>query len=299
MSLVSSRSCLSVIAGRKSYTAGVTAEEAEELYEGLGCKKLKVIGAFKLANDDPANYTDKLVFLEQRRDLSGEYPVGADADLDTGFPVMTGKAWAAVSEPPTAGPPPSVAPADAATVELKSDLVNWHYQIVKLCQRMGIPDVCLTYKQTRLENIVSGLSGGDLQCKLCKKSFFNLQKLRNHIKAKHLKKMSYYCEQCKKYFSDSGALKMHMSSHDPAVSKFACKSCPKMFLTKGQLDKHLNVHRGKQYQCQYCNNKYAHPQGVKEHEASCKKNPDVKPGDTSAWYKCRLCQKKIKHHRSC
>ena len=73
--IVSSRFCLSVISGRKSYTARVTAEEAEELYEGLGCKKLKVIGAFKLANDDPANYTDKLVFLEQRRDLSGEYPV--------------------------------------------------------------------------------------------------------------------------------------------------------------------------------------------------------------------------------
>ena len=166
----------------------------------MGCKKLKAVGAFKLANDDPANYTDKLVFLEQRRDLSGEYPVGADADLDTGFPVMAGKARAAVTESPTVGPPPSATPADAATVELKSDLVNWHYQIVKLCQRMGIPDVCSTFKQTRLENIVSGLSGGDLQCKLCKKSFFNLQKLRNHIKAKHLKKTSYYCEQCKKIF---------------------------------------------------------------------------------------------------
>ena len=131
--IVSNRFCLSVITGRKSYTTGVTAEEAEELYEGLGCKKLKVIGAFKLTNDDPANYTDKLVFLEQRRDLSGDYPVGADADLDMGFPVMSSKAQAAVSKPSTAGAPPSAAAADAATVELKSDLVNWHYQIVKLC----------------------------------------------------------------------------------------------------------------------------------------------------------------------
>ena len=80
----------------------------------MGCKKLKAVGAFKLANDDPANYTDKLVFLEQRRDLPGEYPVGADADLDTGFPVMAGKARAAVTESPTVGPPPSVTPADAA-----------------------------------------------------------------------------------------------------------------------------------------------------------------------------------------
>ena len=65
--IVSSRFCLSVISGRKSYTAGVTAEEAEELYEGLGCKKLKVIGAFKLANNDPANYTYKLVFFGAKK----------------------------------------------------------------------------------------------------------------------------------------------------------------------------------------------------------------------------------------
>ena len=117
--IVSSRFCLSVITGKKSYTAGVTADKAEELYEGLGCKKLKVIGAFKLANDDPANYTGKLVFLEQRRDLSGEYPSGADADLDTGFPVMSGKAQAAASKPSIAGAPSSAAAADAATVAQK------------------------------------------------------------------------------------------------------------------------------------------------------------------------------------
>ena len=39
VSLVSIRFCLSVIAGRKSYTTGVTAEEAEELYEGLGMQE--------------------------------------------------------------------------------------------------------------------------------------------------------------------------------------------------------------------------------------------------------------------
>ena len=44
--------------------------------------------------------------------------------------------------------------------------------------------MCSTYKQTRLENIVSGLSGEDLQCKLCKKSFFNLQKLIKAHKGK-------------------------------------------------------------------------------------------------------------------
>ena len=38
---------------------------------------------------------------------------------------------------------------------------------------------------------------------------------------------------------------------------------------------------------------------VKEHEEkNCSKNPDLDPKDTSDWYKCRICFKMIKHHRS-
>ena len=76
-----------VLSGKKTFVPGETAEEAEELYEGLACKKVRTVGAFKLSQDDAANYTDKLLFLEQRRDFSDSYPEGADADIDTGFPV--------------------------------------------------------------------------------------------------------------------------------------------------------------------------------------------------------------------
>ena len=79
---------------------------------------------------------------------------------------------------------------DPATLQLKQDLIDWHYQVVKLCQKIGIPDVCQTYKEARLENILKGLSGKDLKCKLCHKGYYNTQKLRNHIKGKHLKKDS-------------------------------------------------------------------------------------------------------------
>ena len=71
--------------GKKSITPGSTPEEAVESFEGLSCKKVKVLGSFQLSKDDPSNYTDKLTFLEQRRDLSGSYPQGADADEDRGF----------------------------------------------------------------------------------------------------------------------------------------------------------------------------------------------------------------------
>ena len=188
---------------------------------------------------------------------------------------------------------------DPATLQLKQDLIDWHYQVVKLCPKIVIQDVCQTYKEARLENILKGLSGKDLKCKLCHKGYYNTQKLRNHIKGKHLKKTDHCCPQCKKYYADSNSLKVHMQSHDPEVSKFGCNHCNKLFTSKAQLEKHMNVHRGKQYACQFCGKKYGHPQGVKEHEEkNCSKNPDLDPKDTSDWYKCRICFKMIKHHRS-
>ena len=286
-----------MLSGKKTFVPGETAEEAEELYEGLACKKVRTVGAFKLSQDDAANYTDKLLFLEQRRDFSGSYPEGADADIGTGFPVQR-RSQVAASKPSAAGHLSSLPDPAATNQEFKEDLIKWHYNIVQMCKKVGIQDVCQTYKQTRLDNIISGCSSKELQCKLCKKVFSSHQKLRNHIKVKHLKKTSHYCSECRKYFADSGSLKLHMVSHDPTASKFACKACPRQFSTKSQLQKHQDVHQGKKYQCQFCPNKYTHPQGVKEHEASCKRNPQYKEGDTSGWFKCRLCQKLIKHHRS-
>ena len=284
----------SVLSGQKTFTAGETPEEVEELYEGLTCQKVRTLGGFKLSADDASNYTDKLVFLEQRRDLKGPYPKGADSDLDTGFPVKS-RSLVAASKPAAAGAPE---PAATTSQELKDDLVQWHFNIVQMCKKVGIDDVCKSYKQTRMENIITGLSSKELKCKLCKKVFSSHQKLRNHIKIKHLKKTAHYCKECKKYYVDSGSLKLHLVSHDETASRFACKKCTMQFSTRGQLEKHQNSHQGKKYQCQYCSNKYAYPQGVKEHEASCKGNPSYKEGDTSDWYKCRICGKCLKHHRS-
>ena len=290
---------LSFPLGKKTITPGPTPEEAVESFETLSCKKVKVLGSFQLSKDDPSNYTDKLTFLNQRRDLPGNYPTGADLDEDNGFLVKKGKAHPKPSEPSTSeasAPAPAV---DPATFQLKQDLVDWHFQVVKLCQKIGIPDVCQAYKEARLENILKGLSGKDLRCKLCHKSYYNTQKLRNHIKGKQLQKTEHYCEICKKYYADSNSLKVHMQAHDPEVSKFGCANCSKLFTSKAQLEKHMATHRGKQYSCQFCNNKFGHPQGVMEHEEkSCPKNAALNLKDTSNWFKCRICFKMIKHHRS-
>ena len=289
----------SFFTGKKTITPGPTAEEAVESFEALSCKKVKFLGSFQLSKDDPSNYTDKLTFIEQRRGLPGKYPVGADADEDNGFLVKKSKAHPKPSEPSTSASSKLTPVVDPAILQLKQDLVDWHFQVVKLCQKIGIPDVCQTYKEARLENILKGFSGKDLKCKLCHKVYYNTQKLRNHIKGKHLKKTDHYCDQCKKYYADSISLKVYMQSHDPEVSKFGCTNCKKLFTSKAQLDKHLNVHRGRQYACQFCGSKYAHPQGVKEHEEkNCTRNPALDPKDTSDWHKCRICFKMIKHHRS-
>ena len=127
---------------KKTVTPGPMPEEAVESFEALCCKKVKTLGSFQLSKDDLANYTDKLTFLQQRRDLSGIYPVGADADGDIGYLVKRGKAHPKSGQPSTSAVSELEAPAaDPATLQLKQDLVDWHFQLVKLHQKIGIPDV--------------------------------------------------------------------------------------------------------------------------------------------------------------
>ena len=102
-----------------------------------------------MSQDDGANYTDKLLFLEQRRDFSGSYPEGADADIDTGFPVQR-RSQVAASKPSAAGCPSSLPDPAATNQEFKEDLIKWHYNIVQMCKKVGIQDVCQTYKANQI-----------------------------------------------------------------------------------------------------------------------------------------------------
>ena len=105
--------------GKKTITPGPTPEEAVESFEGLSCRKVKVLDSFQLSKDDPANYTDKLTFLQQSRDLPGKYPEGAGADEDSGFLVKKGKAHPKPSQPSTsASSEPSESVVDPATLQL-------------------------------------------------------------------------------------------------------------------------------------------------------------------------------------
>ena len=220
---------LSCFVGKKTCVAAEDEDAIEEVFEGLSCKKPQVLVGFRLEADDPVNYTDKLSFLDQTRAFPKQsYPQGADFDSNgSNLPrslrsTSVGKSGPSTSTAGTASADPVV---DPATAEFKKDLVDWHFRIVQMCKRVGIDDVCSTYKKSRMENLLDGLSKDDLSCKLCKKQFKQVQRLRDHIRLKHLKKTAHYCDICKKYYSDAGALKAHNVKHDEEAAEWGCNQC--------------------------------------------------------------------------
>ena len=39
----------------------------DQMFEGLSCGEVEVLGNFQLSTDDPRNYTDKISILTQKR----------------------------------------------------------------------------------------------------------------------------------------------------------------------------------------------------------------------------------------
>ena len=172
----------------------------KEMYEGLNTSPIQCLGGFDVSTDDPKNYTDKNQFVDHRRQWPRKpYPPGADLDED---PLGRAAQFAAGSSgagPSTSSAPQAAPPAiNPAMLEMKKNLQQYHHDLVRLCSKAGIPDVCANFKETRVENILKGLSSKDLHCKLCQKEYSNTTHLRNHILKKHLRRTDFYCQDCKK-----------------------------------------------------------------------------------------------------
>ena len=60
-----------------------------------------------------------------------------------------------------------------------------------------------------MENVLTRVLPGVRKCSLYNREFCNTQKLRNHMKKRHLGKTNYECKNCNKSFGDSGTLKIH------------------------------------------------------------------------------------------
>ena len=285
-----------------------------EEFEGLETRAVEVLGQFSLESDDPANYTDRFTFMQQRREWPGKrYPPGADLEEDpygrvsqlisaqqsqpqgaTEGPVPSTSGAGTSSAPVPSIPTPAQSEEGRALLDMKKGLIQYHHDLVRMCAKAGVPDVCAHYNETRVENILKGLSSDNLSCKICKKPYSNTTHLRNHIKMKHLKKTPFFCAICKKYFTDQSTLNDHNRKYDPDAKKYKCMQCSKEFFSKSKLKAHDPMHSGPSFVCQYCNKKtFFSKAGVQEHEKKCDQNPNKPPKP-----KCRLCGKEFTVRRS-
>ena len=57
-------------------------DNPEEVFEGMACGQISVLGGFTLTADDPSIYTDRVPIINQSRYFPDQqYPAGADPDL--------------------------------------------------------------------------------------------------------------------------------------------------------------------------------------------------------------------------
>ena len=88
----------------------------------------------------------------------------------------------------------SQAPQSDETIK---SLLQVHHINMDILASMGF-DACREYRLPKVENMLARFTVGATKCSICCISCYNTQKLKNHIKSKHLKKSSHKCTVCGK-----------------------------------------------------------------------------------------------------
>ena len=138
------------------------------------------------------------------------------------------------------------------------------------------------YQENQVETLLERVSAGDKKCSICKKSYYSTQKLKNHLRKRHLGKTSYQCEDCKRYYGDSQSLKVHRRKHSKLGEEsveFTCKQCKKFFASVGKLNQHMEKHED--IKCPYCQKGFAYRRTMLTHaKESCPQRPGVQEKST-------------------
>lgn len=88
-------------------------------------------------------------------------------------------------------------------------------------------------------------------CKICKKTFISLIRLRKHIKTHDVSK-PFECDDCHRKFRTKYQLGRHMVVHSD-IFPYSCEYCKKGFRFKNTLKTHENIHTGaKPFVCTVC-----------------------------------------------
>ena len=132
-------------------------------------------------------------------------------------------------------------PQAADQAEIIQSLLKVHHVHVEILKSLRV-NPCKEYDHNRMENVLPSSLPGVKKCSLCNREFHNTQKLRNHMKKRHLVKINYECKNCYKSFGDSGTLKTHAQKHQATGASFKCDDCGKIYLSLGKLNEHNQSH---------------------------------------------------------
>ena len=241
-------------------------DEAEPLR--LSCKPLEKVGNYSLKNEDPGVYRemDKEVPREWKDEPLPTYQAQAEAAVA-----------AATRSRDTAKPEP------APQSDVVKELLEIHRSYVDVLLSMGV-DPLKEYSEKKAENILQAVKAGDTKCKVCEKRCSSTQKLKNHIRKRHVGKTPYFCGECKRYYGDSQSLKVHLRKHLTGEERKAvahtCDVCQKSYSSLGKLNEHKEKHED--IHCRYCQKSFGYHRTCKAHEVeSCPQRPGAQqqPGE--------------------
>ena len=76
-------------------------------------------------------------------------------------------------------------PQAADQAEMIQSLLKVNHMHVEILKSLGV-DPCKEYEQSKVKNVLARVLSGVKKCSLCNRKFHNTQKLRNHMKKRHL-----------------------------------------------------------------------------------------------------------------
>ena len=234
-------------------------DEAEPLR--LTCRPLEKLGDYRLENEDPG------VYREMDKEVPREWK-------DIPLPTYQAQAEAAVAAATRSKD--TEKPEPAPRLYWVKELLEIHRTCVDVLLSMGI-DPLKEYTEKKAETILQGVKAGDTRCKVCEKRCSSTQKLKNHIRRRHIGKTPYQCGVCQRYYGDSQSLKVHLKKHaEPGeeVKMFNCEheGCSASYPTIGKLNEHNQKHED--IRCSFCNKTFAYNRTKAAHELeSCPRRP--------------------------
>ena len=254
------------------------------------CKALEKVGNYDLTQEDAT------IFLKADHSVPREWK-------DIPLPKVTQAVPAA--SPSTRSEKEGPSGGEVMSDKVK-ELLAVHHTYVDVLLSMGV-DPIKDYEDKKAENILSRVKTGDTRCQVCDKRCSSTQKLKNHIRRRHIGKTPYQCGECECYYGDSQSLKIHMKKHNKEgeeSQKHTCEACGKSYPTKGKLNEHLEKHQD--IRCQYCNSSFAynrtkaahelescpdHPgaSGMKQKKKKKDKEPKGEPPVAEKCWHCHLC----------